>query len=150
MEERLRLLRSFVRQEQSPDLDIGIALFDLQSVLEGSSTQNPGYEREGEEYFKQSKRFYDSCKAGFPALAALCDRRLADAEGLHGSVLYLKKRYAQAVPFLRAVIDRPDTGVRREVLTAALKAYAMILISSGKYQDARPFAERAQRLEAGH
>jgi hypothetical protein len=82
-------------------------------------------------------------------MKALCDHRLADVEGLHGSLLLLKKRNDEAAPFLKAVTDRPDSGVRKVVMTAALKGYPTILISQGRIADAKVLVERVQKLESG-
>jgi hypothetical protein len=123
-------------------------LFDLQSTIELSTLTN-AREGEGLESFEKARAFYETCKAEFPDMKAVCDRRLADVEGLHGSVLLLKKRNDEAAPFLKAVTDRPDSGVREEVMTAALKGYATILISQGRTADAKVIVERVRQLESG-
>ncbi len=127
-----------------PDLAMGIALFDLQSLFSNAADTT----RDADElaYMDQARTFYEQCM-GFPDLRAVCDRRLADVEGLHGSLYTLKRRFDEAAPFLKAVIARPDAGVRQEVLVAALKAYATILIIEGRAAEAQPFLQRAQRLE---
>jgi TonB family protein len=142
---RLDTLKTHQSDGQAPDLDIGIALFDLQSIYE-STARN----RDAEEYFEGARTFYENCKKSFPNLAAVCDRRLADAESLHGSELFLQKRFDAAVPFLRAVIAREDSEVRPEVLHAALSAYAQILVSKSETAAARPLIERALRISAAN
>jgi tetratricopeptide (TPR) repeat protein len=146
--QRVDILTAHQRPGMLPDLDLGIALFDLQSTIEGVSIKNTDREAEGLADFEKARAFYENCKSGFPDMKAVCDRRLADVEGLHGSVLFLKKRFDEATPFLRSVIDRPDEGVRRVVLTAALRAFSTILISKGQIADAQPLMERVRRLES--
>lgn len=146
--ERLEILSSKQKAASRPDLDLGIALFDLQSALEGLSLQDASREAEGFAYMEQAKAFYEKCKIGFPDMRGVCDRRLADVEGMHGSILTVKKRFEEAAPFLKAVIDRPDSGVRTEILVAALKGHATALIVQGKSAEAQEFIQRAQRLEA--
>jgi hypothetical protein len=143
--ERLDILVANQKAGTRPDLDIGIALFELQSEL--SDPIDTLKDADETAYMEQARRFYEQCKAGFPDLRSICDRRLADVEGLHGSLLTLKKRFDEAIPFLKAVTDRPDSGVRKEVLTGALKGYATILILQGRAAEAVPFVQRAQRLE---
>jgi tetratricopeptide (TPR) repeat protein len=143
--QRLDILVANQKAGARPDLDIGIALFELQSEL--SNPTDTSRDADETAYMEQARRFYGQCKAGFPDLRSICDRRLADVEGLHGSLLTLKKGFDEAIPFLKAVTDRPDSGVRREVLTGALKGYATILILQGRAAEAVPFVQRAQRLE---
>lgn len=142
---RLDSLSAHQTHSQIPDLDIGIALFDLQAIYEGTARN-----QEAQEYFKRASTFYETCKEHFPSLRAVCDRRLADVESLHGSELFLQKRFDAAVPFLQAAIAREDSGVRPEVLHAALSAYAQILVSKGDTAAARPLIERALRISAAH
>jgi TonB family protein len=142
---RLDLLTAGNKDGQAPDLDVGIALFDLLSLYEVA-----GRSMEALGYFERARSFYDNCKRGFPELRAVCDRRLADVEGLHGSVLFLQKRFDLAIPFLEAVIAREDSGVRPEVLHAALSAYAQILISRGDTATAQPLIARALRISAAN
>jgi hypothetical protein len=78
-----------------------------------------------------------------------CDIRLADVEGVHGAALAVKKHFDQALPFLKAVIDRGDTGVRRETMIGALNGYALVLISKGQSAEAQEFIDRAKRLASG-
>jgi len=144
--ERLDILLSHQEAGARPDLDIGIALLDLQSVL--SNPNDTSRDMDETAYMVQGRQFYENCKAGFPDLRNTCDRRLADVEGLHGSLLTLKKRFDEAAPFLKAVIDRPDSGVRKDVMVAALNAHATGLISHGKAAEAQEFIQRAKRLEA--
>jgi hypothetical protein len=143
--QRLDTLVANQKAGAPPDLDIGIALLDLQSAL--SYPTDTSRDADETAYMEQARRFYEQCKAGFPDLRNICDRRLADVEGLHGSLFTLKKRFDEAAPFLKAVTDRPDSGVRKEVLTGALKGYATILILQGRVAEAQVFVQRAQRLE---
>jgi tetratricopeptide (TPR) repeat protein len=141
---RLEILTAHQKVE-APDLNMGSALFDLQSLYEATSRDS-----EAQDYFERTRDFYERCKNGFPDLRARCDRFLADAEGLRGSGLFLQKRFDEAVPLLQAVIARADVGVRPEVLHAALSAYAQILLSQGDTASARPFIERALRISAAN
>jgi len=84
----------------------------------------------------------------FPDLQSTCDRRLADVEGMHGSALFLKNRLDDAVPLLKAVADRPDSGVRRETLTMALEAYVKTLMIQGKGTEAEPVLQRLRQINA--
>jgi hypothetical protein len=139
--QRLDILVAHQKAGARPDLDIGIALFELQSEL--SNPTDTSRDADETAYMEQARTFYEQCKAGFPDLRNICDRRLADVEGLHGSLLTLKRRFDEAVPFLKAVTDRPDSGVRKEVLTGALKGYATILVLQGKTAEAVPCKERS-------
>lgn len=142
---RLDALTAQQKDGQTPDLDIGFALFDLQSVYEVTARAP-----EAQAYFERARTFYEDCKAGFPGLRARCDHYLADAEALHGSVLFLQKRFDAAIPFLQAVVAREDSQVRPEVMTAALTAYAQILISRGDTAAAQPLIARVMQIRAAH
>lgn len=145
---RVTVLEAHQEVGERPDLDLGIALFDLESVVEGGNLKSTDRDADGLESFERARTFYEHCKADFPDLNATCDHRLADVEGFHGSVLLLKRKFDAAAPFLKSVVDRPDSVVRREVLTAALRGYATILISRGQPADAQALMERVRRLES--
>jgi len=144
--ERLEVLLANQIAGKRPDLDVGIAFFDLQSIL--SNPFDTSRDADESRYMKQARAFYESCKASFPDLREICDRRQVDVEGMHGSLLFLRKRFDEAAPFLKAVTDRPDSGVRKEIMTAALKAQATILISKGQAAEAQGLMDRVRRLEA--
>lgn len=146
--ERLDILVSNQKDPvKFPDLEIGNTLFDLQSLIEAGNLTNADREADGLSYVKQAQQFYEHGKT-IEGLQKTCDRRLADVDGLHGSVLLLKQRFDEAERFLKAVVARTDSGVRKEVLTAALKGYATILIKQGKTSEAQELMQRVQRLEA--
>ena len=63
------------------DLDLGIALFDLQSFYE-SIVQD----RQAKSMMQQAVSFYNTCKADIK-LYKVCDRRLADVQSLYGDYL---------------------------------------------------------------
>jgi tetratricopeptide (TPR) repeat protein len=147
--ERLDVLMAHEKPGERPDLDIGIALFDLLALNVYELFKGPGRESEEAAYFEGARSFYEDCKAGFIDLNAACDRRLAYVETLHGSMLFVTKNFDAAIPLLKAVVDRPDSGVRQEHLTAALRAYATILISKGQNAEAQALMERVRRLESG-
>jgi TonB family protein len=146
--ERLEILLSHQNAGTRPDLDVGQALFDLQELLEAGNLTTTEREADALSYMERARSFYEKCEAEFPDMRPVCDFRLANVEGLHGAVLLLKKRFDEAAPFLKAVADRPDWGARKDVLTAALRGYATILISRGKTAEAQEFRQRAQRLDA--
>lgn len=148
LKERLDVLTPHQIPGKAPDLDVGIALFDLQSAYEVESLKNAAAEPAGQEYFEKARSFYEKCIEGFPELQPRCDHDLADAEGLHGAVLYLKMRYDEAAPFSKAVVDRPEGIVRKEVLDSALKTYAAILVTRGRFAEAQVLVDRVKRLEA--
>ena len=143
--ERLEILVAHQRPGSRPDLEIGDTLFELQSIL--SNSKDNARDADETAYMEQARRFYEQCNAGFPDLRTTCDRRLADVEGLHGSLLTLKRRLDEAAPFLKAVIDRPDSGVRKAIMVSALQAHATALILQGKAAEAQEFIQRAQRLQ---
>jgi tetratricopeptide (TPR) repeat protein len=142
---RVDFLNAQKADGKQPILEIGIALFDLQSLYEATARNE-----EAREYMERARTFYENCKNGSPDLKAVCDRRLADVEGLHGSELFLQKRYDEAIPFLRAVVDRQDFGVRPEVLYASLAAYSQILANRGQWIVALPLIARARRIKASN
>ena len=144
--ERLGILVANQKSGIQPDLDIGIALFDLQSV--SSDPNDTSRDADENAYMEHARAFYEQCKSGFPDLRRICDRRLADVEGLHGSLLTLKKRFDEATPFLKAVIDRPDSGVRKDIMVSALQARATALIVQGRAAEAQELIQRARRLQA--
>jgi tetratricopeptide (TPR) repeat protein len=146
--ERLAILLAHQEPSGRPDLDVGIALFDLQSVLEAADLSSEARDDEAIGYVERARSFYEQCKARFPDLWKTCDRRLADVEGGHGTVLALKKHFDEAVPFLKSVIDRPDSGVRTDVIISALVSYSKILISRSQSAEAQQLIDRAKRLSA--
>lgn len=148
LKQRLAILIANHAPSVRPDVDIGIALFELMSLLDADAT-TPAREAEAANYMERARTFYDQCKSGFPELYDVCDIRLADVEGVHGAALAVKKHFDQAVPFLKAVIDRGDTGVRRETMIGALNGYALVLISKGQSAEAQEFIDRAKRLANG-
>jgi hypothetical protein len=99
---------------------------------------------------EKGRAFYETCKSSFPRLRPVCDRGLADMEGLHGSELFLQKRYDEAIPFLDAVNSRQDSEVRPEVLYAALMARAQILFDQHELATAKPLVDRALRISAAN
>jgi hypothetical protein len=143
--ERLKILVAHQKAGARPDLEIGSTLFELQGVT--SYENDTSRDADETAYMEQARRFYEQCKAGFPDLRNKCDRGLADVEGLHGSLLTLKRRLDEAAPFLQAVIDRPDSGVRKEIMIGALKGHATALILQGRADEAQEFMQRAKRLE---
>ena len=147
LKQRLAILIGNHAPSVRPDVDIGIALFELMSLLDNSTSAA----RDGEaaNYMERARTFYEQCKAGFPDLYDVCDIRLADVEGVHGAALAVKKHFDQALPFLKAVIDRGDNGVRRETMIGALNGYALVLISKGQSAEAQEFIDRAKRLANG-
>lgn len=146
--ERLAILLAHQEPSSRPDLDLGIAWFDLQSVVEASDLTSESRDAEALSYVERARSFYEQCKTRFPDLWKTCDRRLADVEGGHGTVLALKKHFDEALPFLKSVIDRPDSGVRKEMMIAALVSYSKILILRGQSVEAQQLIERAKRLSA--
>jgi tetratricopeptide (TPR) repeat protein len=142
---RLDLLERQQRVGPPPILELGIALFDLQSLYTAT-----GRLQEAQTYMERGRAFYQACKSGYPNMRATCDRRLADVEGMQGSGLFLNKRYDEALPFLEAVTARPDDGVRPEVLYAALMGEAQILRSRLRLPTAMRLTQRAQRVKAAH
>jgi TonB family protein len=146
--ERLEILLSHQKAGARPDLDVGQALFDLQELLEAGNLTTTEREADALSYMERARSFYAKCKTEYPDMRPVCDFRLANVEGLHGAILLLKRRFDEAAPFLKAVVDRPDWGARKDVLTAALRGYATILISQGKTIEAQEFRQRAQRLDA--
>jgi hypothetical protein len=99
---------------------------------------------------ERSKAFYTSCESRFSDLKAICNRRLADVEGVHGSELFLQKRFDAAIPFLKAVADRQDSEVRPETLYASLMAYAQIMVNRDQSMAAQPLIERALKIKASN
>ncbi|MEO8049543.1 MAG: hypothetical protein ABI833_03935 [Acidobacteriota bacterium] len=149
LKQRLAILIANHPPSARPDVDIGVALFELMSLFDADSTSTA---RDGEaaNYMERARKFYEQCKTGFPDLYDVCDIRLADVEGIHGAALTVKKHFDQALPFLKAVIDRGDSGVRRETMIGVLNAYALILISRGQSGEAQEFINRAKRLAERH
>ena len=95
---------------------------------------------------ERARRFFEQCKA-FPETRNICDRRQADVEGLHGSLLVLKRRLDEAAPFLQAVIDRRDSSVRKEIMISALKSRAITLTLQGNPAEAQKFIQREEELQ---
>jgi len=142
---RLDILNAQQKDGQEPILDIGSALFDIQSLYEATARNE-----EAKEYMERAKAFYENCKNGYMSLRAVCDRRLADVEGLHGSALFIQKRFDEAIPFLESVVARQDSGVRPETLYAALMAYAQILVNRDQMTAAQPLIARARRIKSSN
>jgi tetratricopeptide (TPR) repeat protein len=147
LKQRLAILIAKHAPSVRPDVDIGIALFELMAFMDADSS--PARDAEAANYMERARTFYEQCKAGFPDLYDVCDIRLADVEGVHGAALAVKKHFDQALPFLKAVIDRGDKGVRRETMIGALNGYALVLISKGQSAEAQEFIDRAKRLANG-
>jgi tetratricopeptide (TPR) repeat protein len=145
LKQRLAILIANHAPSVRPDVDIGIALFELMALIDADSTTT-ARDAEAANYMERARTFYEQCKAGFPDLYDVCDIRLADVEGIHGAALAVKKRFDDALPFLKAVVDRGDAGARRETMIAALNGYALILISRGQSVEAQEFVDRAKRL----
>jgi len=145
--QRLAILIAKHAPSVRPDVDIGIALFELMALMDADSTT--ARDAEAANYMERARTFYEQCKTGFPDLYDVCDIRLADVEGVHGAALAVKKHFDQAFPFLKGVIDRGDTGVRRETMIGALNGYALVLISKGQSAEAQEFIDRAKRLANG-
>jgi hypothetical protein len=139
---RLDLLTKNQLASGPPDLDIGVALFELQSLY--SAPGNAMLERI---YANRGLQFYQRCISGYPAYRDACDRNLAAVEALHASSLFVAQKYAEAAPFVLSVVSRPDAGVQKELLIAALRIHITILLSGGKVIDAAPFQQRLLRLE---
>ena len=139
---RLELLTKNQPASGPPDLDIGIALFELQTAY-----SQPGNAMLERLYADRARTFYQRCISGYPAFADVCDRRLADVEAMHAAALFNAKKYAEAAPFVLAVVGRPDTGVRKELLISTLRIHITLLLADGKIIDAAPFQQRLLRLE---
>lgn len=146
--QRLAILEAHHKDGERPDLDLGIALFDLQITLGGANLANTKRDADEQDYANRARTFYQQCKANFADLRATCDRRLADIEGFQGAFFFLKDRLDEATPLLKAVVDRPDSGVRKEVLALALEGYAKVLLRRGRATDAEPVLQRLQRLNS--
>ena len=139
---RLDLLTKNQLASGPPDLDIGVALFELQTLY-----SQPGNAMLERLYAERGIQFYQRCILGFPAYRDACDRSLAGVEALHASALFVAKRYAEAAPFVLSVVARPDSGVQKEFLVAALRIHISLLLTQGKIVDASPFQQRLLRLE---
>ncbi|MGA8029062.1 MAG: tetratricopeptide repeat protein [Bryobacteraceae bacterium] len=132
-EERLALLLS---RRKGIDLDIGIALFDLEVLYDGV-----GRQQEAERMIERATQFYNECK-GDQNLATTCDRRLAYVQGFQGVFLFEHQRSREAEPYLRIVAARPDQGLRPALLESALIALAAIRSRSGDLEEAIQLARR--------
>ena len=137
--ERLDIL---LRHQRDTDLDVGTALFDLQSFYDRT-----GRLEEATAMMGRAIIFYQRCKER-ASLSGVCDRRLAEVQGLYGAYLFEHNHPAAAEPYLMAVADRPDSGVRPEVLEAALVALDAISVKKANMDEARRFGNRAIRLRA--
>lgn len=139
---RLELLTRNQLAAGPPDLDIGVALFELQTLY--SLPDNAMLERI---YANRGLQFYQRCISGYSAYRDACDRSLAAVEALHASTLFVAKKYAEAAPYVLSVVARPDTGVQKEFLIATLRIHITLLLAAGKVIDAAPFQQRLLRLE---
>lgn len=137
--ERLTLLTA---KQKDVDLDVGIALFDLQSFY-GATGRWP----DAEKMTKQAMQFYEQCKVD-PKLAKTCDRRLADVQAFAGVYLFEHHQYTEAEPYLRIVAARADNEVRPMMLEASLIGLAAICFQDGREEESKMIASRAWELRS--
>ncbi len=137
--DRLAIL---VRSQQKFDPDIGIALFDLQSLYESMNR-----DAETSEMVRKGIAFYSSCEKRDKPLIRVCDRRLADVQGLYGEYLFNRHRFDFAEPYLRAVVLRANDAVRPEILGSALLALGFICYQRGNFSEAKSLGQRAHLLQ---
>ncbi|MDQ2710888.1 MAG: tetratricopeptide repeat protein [Acidobacteriota bacterium] len=135
--ERLKILET---KSKPADLELGTALFDLQGLYEGMDR-----EADAKAMMQRGVDFYNSCKRSRQA-GAVCDRRLADVQGLYGDYLFNKHQFAEAEPYLEAVASRSDKDVSPEILDSALAALALIYVQKGETDQARTIWQRRERI----
>jgi len=123
---------------------IGQALFDLESFY-GATNQVDNAMATA----NRAVTFYKAC-IDKGQEADLCDRRMADVEGIAGSVLFLAGRSDEAVKWLDLVLSRKEESVRPQVMLAALRAYSKILITRGELVRGAVMMQRAVAFERGH
>jgi len=142
--EQLQLERVHILQ-QHPDTEehlLGLALFDLETFYAAQRKFDKAVETA-----KKASAYYHDCKTSHPE-ATVCDRRLADVQGILGSAYFVAQQNTEAEPWLRSVVARKDDEVRPLVMLASLTALTKILADRGDMEEAKRFAERAQQFKA--
>lgn len=138
LQERLRILEN---KQTNIDLDVGVALLDLQGFYGGTNQDEKSLH-----FANRAMEFYTHCQS-VQRWRANCDTMLAEAEGMLGELYFKRKLYDRAEPWLIKVVGRPDDGVRPEMLIGCISAYAAILNERGNFGADRALSQRAERLK---
>ncbi len=93
--------------------------------------------------------FYKRCISAAKH-AELCNRRMADVEGMMGSILFNAKRFGESEPWFESVVAREDENVRPQIMLTSLRAYSKILMEKGKVEHATQMVQRAIAFERNH
>lgn len=134
--------------EQVPEtagLQLGLALFDLESQYGGTQQVDKAADTA-----VRAVGFYQKCIATGDESGRVCDRRLADVQGLMGCVFFLAGRFSESEPWLQSVIARDDDQVRPEVMLVSLQAYTKLMFQNGKILESARIAHRAEEFRRKH
>jgi tetratricopeptide (TPR) repeat protein len=134
LDQRVQLLQNHPDTNQHL---LGIALFDLESFY----AAQPNLEQ-ALATANRATAYYEKCKTE-PRETSLCDRRLADVQGLMGATYFLAKDYDRAEPWLRSVVARKDDQVRPSVMLISITALAKLPMDRGDMDEAKQLAVRA-------
>jgi tetratricopeptide (TPR) repeat protein len=141
LEERVALLLEY---PTPPSLELGLALFDLQSYF-GATQQ---LER-AEETANRAVEFYRTCFEKSET-SQICDRRMADVQTIMASIFFSARMFERSEPWLKRVVDRPDENVRPEFMLMAIRAYAKILEAKGEATESQKLLTRAAEFQKRH
>jgi hypothetical protein len=140
LQERINVL------EHQPDVLLtGLAMFDLETHYGGTQQVD-----RAKEAATKAVDLYKKCVAAGGSISKTCDRRLADVEGMMGSVLFLAKRSSEAEPWFQSVVARDDEQVRPEVMLVSLQAFSKLLFEKGELQASIRMAHRAEEFRHTH
>ena len=98
---------------------------------------------EGEQTLNEAMQHYRSCLQRFGPAAVECLKGLANAETIQGSYFVLRGKLEMAGPLIEHVMGLPDNMVEPSSRYASMQAYAVILESRGKLDEALKIRERA-------
>jgi TonB family protein len=139
----LRERIAVLEQNQIPgEQGLSLALFDL--VTHFGITAEPD---KAEPAATRAVEFFDACIKRGLSDARTCDRRLADVQGMMGSILFNAGRYSDSQPWFKSVVERSDESVRPEIMRASLQAYAKLLLDGGQTEQARDVRQRTVQLK---
>lgn len=141
LKERLGILE---QHPASAGIEVGLALCDL--------VTHYGMTQEVDKAVDAARRgviFYKRC-ISTGKNTDLCNRRLADVEGMVGAILFKANRFSESEPWFESVVSRADESVRPQIMLASLRGYAKVLRDKGESERASRLEERANAFERNH
>jgi tetratricopeptide (TPR) repeat protein len=137
-QERLKILET---KQTGIDLDVGVALLDLESFY---SRLNK--DQKAEEFANRAIDFFTHCR-GVEKFHTSCDGMLAEAEGMLAELYFNRRMYDRAEPLLKKVVARPDDSATPRTMAVCLSDYAGLLAARGQTAEANNLARRAELMK---